>query len=157
MAGPGDQLIWVAGRRLGDAGAAPADFMAPVTASARRRVARGWRLRRSGPLLALRGPCAGPVAMLAISGLLSASLTSVSGILLATSTVAVGTILDMCSLRVSVLRVGQLAMISVPLIGVPVALWVWQLGLVSTPSPAIRSFDAGDLVLLGAGGVVCSG
>ena len=33
----------------------------------------------------------------------------------------------------------------------------WQIGLVGTPSPAIRYFDSGDSVLLGAGGVVCSG
>ena len=34
---------------------------------------------------------------------------------------------------------------------------VWQIGPVGTPSPAIRYFDSGDSVLLGAGGVVCSG
>lgn len=33
----------------------------------------------------------------------------------------------------------------------------WQIGLVGTPSPAIRYFDSGDSVLLRAGGVVCSG
>ncbi|MEH6807086.1 MAG: hypothetical protein V7697_29005 [Rhodococcus erythropolis] len=33
----------------------------------------------------------------------------------------------------------------------------WQIGLVGTPSPAIRYCDSGDLVLRGAGGVVCSG
>ncbi|MDN4507492.1 hypothetical protein [Dietzia maris] len=33
----------------------------------------------------------------------------------------------------------------------------WQIGPVGTPSPAIRYFDSGDSVLLGAGGVVCSG
>lgn len=33
----------------------------------------------------------------------------------------------------------------------------WQIGPVGTPSPAIRYFDSGDLVLVGAGGVVCSG
>ena len=33
----------------------------------------------------------------------------------------------------------------------------WQIGPVGTASPAIRYFDSGDSVLLGAGGVVCSG
>lgn len=33
----------------------------------------------------------------------------------------------------------------------------WHIGLVGTPSPAIRYLDSGDSVLLGAGGVVCSG
>lgn len=36
-------------------------------------------------------------------------------------------------------------------------LTTWQIGLVGTPSPAIRYFDSGDSVLLRAGGVVCSG
>lgn len=34
---------------------------------------------------------------------------------------------------------------------------VWQIGPVGTASPAIRYFDSGDSVLLGAGGVACSG
>ena len=33
---------------------------------------------------------------------------------------------------------------------------IWQIGPVGTSSPAIWYFDSGDLVLLGAGGVVCS-
>ncbi|MCT2141322.1 sodium:solute symporter family transporter, partial [Dietzia cinnamea] len=80
----------------------------------------------------LAGPVPAPIAMLVISGLLAASLTTVSGVLLATSTIIVGTVLHTRMLRVSVLRASQLAMIPVAAIGILVALRVHHTGILLT-------------------------
>ncbi|OAH60210.1 sodium:solute symporter [Dietzia cinnamea] len=80
----------------------------------------------------LAGPVPAPIAMLVISGLLAASLTTVSGVLLATSTIIVGTVLPTRTLRVSVLRASQLAMIPVAAIGILVALRVHHTGILLT-------------------------
>ncbi|AVZ38271.1 MULTISPECIES: sodium:solute symporter [unclassified Dietzia] len=80
----------------------------------------------------LTGPVPTPIAMLVISALLAASLTTVSGILLATSSIVVGTILDTRNLRLSVLQASRWAMVPVAAIGIVVALRVNHTGILLT-------------------------
>lgn len=80
----------------------------------------------------LTGHVPTPVAMLVISALLAATLTTVSGILLATSSIVVGTILDTKKLRLSVLQASRWAMVPVAAIGILVALRVNHTGILLT-------------------------
>lgn len=80
----------------------------------------------------LAGQVPTPVAMLVVSGLLAASLTTVSGILLASSSIVVGTALHTRTLPVSVLQASRLAMAPVAAIGILVALRVNHTGILLT-------------------------
>jgi SSS family solute:Na+ symporter len=73
-----------------------------------------------------------PIAMLVVSGLLAASLTTVSGILLATSSILVGSFISVRRVRTDVLRASRWAMVPVAVIGVIVALRVHHTGILLT-------------------------